>query len=86
METMKLIIIWIVSILFYKFYVDWYLVEDLEDNDILLPSFTSEPVIDNNDIFCTEQKWGKKFYLKSYPNFRHDKSDQYVCHIREYYR
>ena len=40
----------------YKFYVDWYLVKDLEDNDILLSSFTSEPVIDKDDIFCTEQK------------------------------
>ena len=40
----------------YKFYVDWYLSEDLEDNDILLQLFISETVIDNDDIFCTEQK------------------------------
>ena len=39
---------------------------------MLLPSFTSEPVIDKDDIFCTEQKWDKEFYLESYPNFRHE--------------
>ena len=36
--------------MFYKFYVDWYPSEDLEDNDILLQLFTSETVIDNDDI------------------------------------
>ena len=51
----------------------------------LLPSFTSQKVTDKDDIFCTKQKWDKEFYLKSYPNFRRDKSDQYVIHICEYY-
>ena len=32
---------------------------DILVNDVLLPSFTSESVINNDDIFCTEQKWDK---------------------------
>ena len=30
--------------------------QKIEDNDILLQLFTSETVIDNDDIFCTGQK------------------------------
>ena len=31
---------------------------------MLLPSFTSEPVIDKDDIFCTEQNGARNFTIK----------------------